>query len=111
MCRFYRPEDVSQQQAYQADFWDVYASSEKVQVDVSAIVGKCTVSLEEQPGLHLPPPPPPPRKGSEQWVRFAVIQASIVCHPGIGIPFKVSHCSREEFGAIVSSVNELLIRA
>lgn len=50
MRRFYRPEDISQQQAYEADFWDVYASEEKVQVDVSSIVRKCTVSLEEQPG-------------------------------------------------------------
>ena len=48
--RFYRPEDISQQQAYEADFWDVYASEEKLQVDVSGIVSKCSVSLEEQPG-------------------------------------------------------------
>ncbi len=48
--RFYRPEDISQQQAYQADFWDVYASSEKLDVEVSSIVSKCSVSLEEQPG-------------------------------------------------------------
>ena len=60
VLRFYRPEDISQQQAYKADFWDVYASEEKVQVDVSSIVRKCTVSLEEQPGLLYVPPSKPP---------------------------------------------------
>ena len=45
MLRFYRPDDISQQEAYQADYWDVYASSEKLMVSVSDIVSKCSVSL------------------------------------------------------------------
>ena len=50
VLRFYRPDDISQEQAYQADYWDVYASTEKLTVSVSDIVDKCSVSLTKLAG-------------------------------------------------------------
>ena len=45
VLRFYRPEDISQDEAYRADYWDVYASKEAVWVAVDSIVSKCRVSI------------------------------------------------------------------
>ena len=52
--RFYRPEDISQDNAYKADFWDVYASNEQLTVDVADIIGKCSVTTPAAPGTSLP---------------------------------------------------------
>ena len=41
--RFYRPEDISKEHAYGADFREVYASDELVLLDMDQIVGPCTV--------------------------------------------------------------------
>lgn len=49
VMRFYRPEDISQDQAYKADFWDVYASKEELAVDVDSIVSKCKVATANRP--------------------------------------------------------------
>lgn len=51
--RFYRPDDISQEQAYKADFWDVYASDETVEVEIGDIVSKCSVLLQESAGAAL----------------------------------------------------------
>ena len=45
VLRFYRPDDISQEEAYRADYWDVYASNEKLKVSVGDLVSKCSVSL------------------------------------------------------------------
>lgn len=48
--RFYRPEDVSRDQAYRAaSFHEVYASEEQVTVGVEDVVGRCTVVPEGRP--------------------------------------------------------------
>ena len=54
VLRFYRPDDISQEEAYRADYWDVYASSEKLMVSVSDIVSKCCVSLPSAAGKKAP---------------------------------------------------------
>jgi DNA (cytosine-5)-methyltransferase 1 len=42
--RFYRPEDISQEQAYKAaSFYEVYASEEELSVSVDDVVGRCRV--------------------------------------------------------------------
>lgn len=41
--RFYRPEDISQEQAYKASFHEVYASTEKMTFDLDEVIGPCTV--------------------------------------------------------------------
>ena len=52
VLRFYRPEDISQEQAYKADYWDVYASSERVLIEADCIVSSCCVTLSESSGNH-----------------------------------------------------------
>ena len=42
--RFYRPEDISRDQAYKAGLWDVYASDEKVVIDLASVVGPCQLA-------------------------------------------------------------------
>ena len=54
--RFWRPDDISQEQAYKADFWDVYASNEQIVVDKSEIVSKCIVSLQDSEGVLIARP-------------------------------------------------------
>ena len=45
VLRFYRPEDISQEEAYRSGFWDVFASSEKLCVSIESIVGHCKVAV------------------------------------------------------------------
>ena len=45
VLRFYRPEDISQEQAYRSGFWDVFASSEKLCISIDSIVGHCKVAV------------------------------------------------------------------
>ena len=55
--RFYRPEDISRQQAYGAGLWEVYASTERETIDLASVVGGCIVAAsapaERRPGKHL----------------------------------------------------------
>ncbi|KAL3133378.1 hypothetical protein ABBQ38_007248 [Trebouxia sp. C0009 RCD-2024] len=46
--RFYRPEDISIDAAYQAELYEVYSSDEKQSVGVDSLMGSCFVGL--QPG-------------------------------------------------------------
>lgn len=41
--RFYRPEDVGRDHAYQADFWELFASEESATLEVDDVFGKCAV--------------------------------------------------------------------
>ena len=43
MQRYYRPEDISQDQAYKAGLWEVYASDEKETIELGSIVSGCQV--------------------------------------------------------------------
>lgn len=53
VLRYYRPEDISQEHAFKADYWDVYASTEKMSVPVNDIVSKCSVSLKKETGKRF----------------------------------------------------------
>ena len=53
VLRFYRPEDISQEQAYRSGFWDVFASSEKLCVSIESIVGHCKVAVDAPEGESL----------------------------------------------------------
>ncbi len=66
VLRFYRPDDISQEQAYRADYWDVYASTEKLTVSVSDIVDKCSVSLTKLAG--------------KAWQRHTCVGIAIIHH-------------------------------
>ena len=62
--RYYRPEDISQDQAYKAGLWDVYASDEKEMIELSSIIGRCQVAgngaaAPAQAGIDLPADPLP----------------------------------------------------
>ena len=63
MQRYYRPEDISQDQAYKAGLWDVYASDEKESIELSSIIGRCQVAGNgtaiAQAGVDLPADPWP----------------------------------------------------
>lgn len=54
MLRFYRPEDISRDQALKADFWEVYASVEKLEIDAEDIVSKCQVGGPNETGRRIP---------------------------------------------------------
>ena len=47
--RFYRPEDVSREHAYKAEFWELYASDETAALDTDDVFGKCAVVREGAP--------------------------------------------------------------
>ena len=47
--RFYRPEDVGREHAYQAEFWELYASDETAALDPDDVFGKCAVVREGAP--------------------------------------------------------------
>lgn len=51
--RFYRPEDISPDLAHSSDFWDVFASDEQLEVDVTDIVSKTRVAVGRAEGQHL----------------------------------------------------------
>jgi len=53
VARFYRPEDVSREQAYQAGFWELFASEEAATLDADEVFGKCAVVPAGAPaGAH-----------------------------------------------------------
>ena len=41
--RYYRPEDISRDQAYRAGFREVYSSAQENILDVDDLIGRCTV--------------------------------------------------------------------
>ena len=41
--RYYRPEDISRDQAYRASFREVYSSAQEETLDVDDLIGRCTV--------------------------------------------------------------------
>ena len=47
--RFYRPEDISKDLGYRSGFWDIYASTEQEEVDVSDIQHMCQVQRSGSP--------------------------------------------------------------
>lgn len=47
--RFYRPEDISRDSAYTAEFTDVYESEETLAVPLDDVVSKCSVLAPGQP--------------------------------------------------------------
>ena len=47
--RFYRPEDISRDHAYKAEFLDVFASTETQTVPVEALVSHCRVVSQGKP--------------------------------------------------------------
>jgi hypothetical protein len=55
VARFYRPEDVSREHAYQAGFWELFASEEAATLDADEVFGKCAVVPAGAPtGAHQP---------------------------------------------------------
>ena len=42
--RYYRPEDISRDQAYRAGFREVYSSAQEEILDVDDLIGRCTVA-------------------------------------------------------------------
>ena len=41
--RYYRPEDISRDQAYRAGFRELYSSPPEETLDVNDLIGRCTV--------------------------------------------------------------------
>lgn len=41
--RFWRPEDISADKAYAADWWEVYASDEEKSISLDDVLSKCSV--------------------------------------------------------------------
>ena len=41
--RYYRPEDISRDQAYRASFREVFSSAQEETLDVDDLIGRCTV--------------------------------------------------------------------
>lgn len=58
--RFYRPEDISRDIAYSAEYTDVYESKETLAVPLDDVVSKCSVLPPGQPitgaNTHIVPP-------------------------------------------------------
>ena len=42
--RFYRPEDISREQAYKAGLREIYASTERSTIELTSIIGPCRVA-------------------------------------------------------------------
>lgn len=80
--RFYRPEDVSTERAYSADWWEVYAGSETTTakvVDVEDVCGKCCVVIKGTKGIKAG------GELGEVCVCFGVAFTALVCICGMYI--------------------------